>query len=84
MDWRIIAAAVLVLAPALTISDPYAEIVSNVQRKLQALGFDAGPINGDFDAKTQAALAQFQISTGIPASGQLDDATLAQLEVQRQ
>jgi len=105
MDWRVFAAAVLVVVPSLTISgspftslhpeeaipdpevpgyfDPYAEFVSAVQRKLRALGFDAGPINGDFGLKTQAALAQFQLSAGIPVSGQLDDTTLAQLEVPR-
>ena len=106
MDWRILAAAVLVLAPSLTISgspftaihpeeaypdpevpgyfDPYADLVSAVQRKLRALGYDAGPVNGDFGSKTQAALAQFQLAAGIPVSGSLDDATLAELDVQRQ
>lgn len=36
-----------------------------------------------FGAKTQAALAQFQLSRAIPASGQLDDPTLAELGLQR-
>jgi len=63
--------------------DPYAGLVSEVQRMLRARGFDAGPINGDFGAKTQAALAQFQLSASIPASGSLDDATLAELGIDR-
>jgi peptidoglycan hydrolase-like protein with peptidoglycan-binding domain len=63
--------------------DPYTGFISRVQEKLHALGFDAGPVNGDFGAKTQAALAQFQLSRIIPASGQLDDQTLAELGVQR-
>jgi peptidoglycan hydrolase-like protein with peptidoglycan-binding domain len=63
--------------------DPYAGLVSEVQRKLRGLGFDAGPVNGDFGAKTQAALAQFQLSTVIPASGQLDERTLAELGIER-
>jgi hypothetical protein len=63
--------------------DPYAGLVSDVQRRLRVLGFDPGPINGDFGSKTQAALAQFQISAQIPASGSLDDATLAELGVER-
>jgi peptidoglycan hydrolase-like protein with peptidoglycan-binding domain len=63
--------------------DPYTGFVSRVQEKLRALGFDAGPVNGDFGAKTQAALAQFQLSNALPASGQLDERTLAELGVQR-
>jgi peptidoglycan hydrolase-like protein with peptidoglycan-binding domain len=105
MDWRVTAAAVLLLAPALSLSggpftslhpeeaypdpeipadfDPYAPLISQVQKRLRTLGFDAGPINGDFGAKTQAALAQFQLSTGMPVSGGLDDTTLAGLGVER-
>ena len=64
-------------------SDAYTGFITRVQEKLNALGFDAGPANGDFGHKTQAALAQFQLSRTIPASGQLDDPTLAELGVQR-
>jgi peptidoglycan hydrolase-like protein with peptidoglycan-binding domain len=64
--------------------DPYTGFVSKVQEKLRELGFDAGPVNGDFGAKTQAALTQFQLSRAIPASGQLDDETLAELGVARE
>jgi peptidoglycan hydrolase-like protein with peptidoglycan-binding domain len=64
-------------------ADPYTGFISEVQEKLRALGFDAGPVNGDFGTKTQAALAQFQLSRTIPASGQLDDETLQQLGVNR-
>jgi peptidoglycan hydrolase-like protein with peptidoglycan-binding domain len=64
--------------------DAYSGFVSKVQEKLRELGFDAGPVNGDFGAKTQAALAQFQLSRTIPASGQLDNMTLAELGVQRE
>ena len=63
--------------------DAYAGFISQVQEKLKALGFDAGPANGDFGAKTQAALAQFQLSRIIPASGQLDEPTLAELGIER-
>lgn len=57
--------------------------ISRVQEKLREQGFAAGPVNGDFGAKTQAALAQFQLSVPLPASGQLDDETLAALGVKR-
>jgi peptidoglycan hydrolase-like protein with peptidoglycan-binding domain len=63
--------------------DPYSGFIRQVQEKLRELGFEAGPPNGDFGAKTQAALAQFQLSRTIPASGQLDDQTLAELGVTR-
>lgn len=64
-------------------SGPYGGFISRVQERLRVLGFDAGPANGDFGEKTQAALAQFQLSRAIPASGQLDDQTLAELGVSR-
>jgi peptidoglycan hydrolase-like protein with peptidoglycan-binding domain len=65
-------------------SDPYSGFISKVQEKLHALGFDPGPVNGDLNAKTQAALAQFQLSRTIPAGAQLDDVTLQELGVERQ
>jgi peptidoglycan hydrolase-like protein with peptidoglycan-binding domain len=64
--------------------DEYSGFISQVQQKLLELGFDAGPVNGDLNAKTQAALAQFQLSRVIPAGGQLDDLTLQELGVERQ
>jgi peptidoglycan hydrolase-like protein with peptidoglycan-binding domain len=63
---------------------PHDDFIKQVQAKLRQLGFDAGPVNGDFGEKTQAALAQFQLSRIIPASGQLDDLTLAELGVARE
>jgi peptidoglycan hydrolase-like protein with peptidoglycan-binding domain len=70
--------------PAAPISQgPHSGFISQVQERLRALGFDAGPVNGVFGEKTQAALAQFQLSQAIPAGGQLDDQTLAGLGVTR-
>jgi peptidoglycan hydrolase-like protein with peptidoglycan-binding domain len=70
-------------AAPLATPDAFAPFITRVQEKLKLLGFDAGPANGDFGAKTQAALAQFQLANTIPASGQLDDATLRALDVAR-
>lgn len=70
-------------APPLVSEGPYSEFISEVQRRLHQAGFDAGPVNGDFGQKTQAALAQYQISESIPASGALDDETLRALDVKR-
>ena len=63
--------------------DPYSGFITKVQEKLRELGFDAGPPNGDFGAKTQTALGQFQLANGLPVSGQLDDRTLGVLGVSR-
>lgn len=62
---------------------PHADFIRQVQEKLHEHGFDAGPVNGDFGTKTQAALAQFQLAHVLPASGMLDDATLKALGVAR-
>ena len=70
-------------APAAS-TDPYTGFITRVQEKLGELGFAAGPANGDFGEKTQAALGQFQLSRDLPVSGQLDDRTLAELGVQRE
>ena len=71
------------LEPLASPDGPYKEFFQQIQAKLNLAGFNAGPVNGSFGAKTQAALAQFQLSRTIPASGQLDDQTLAELGVQR-
>ena len=65
-------------------TDPYTGFISRVQERLRQLGFDAGPSNGEFGAKTQAALGQFQLANGLPVSGQLDDRTLGVLDVARE
>jgi peptidoglycan hydrolase-like protein with peptidoglycan-binding domain len=62
---------------------PHTSLITRVQEQLHVLGFDAGPVNGDWNEKTQAALAQFQLSVPLPASGALDDQTLAALGVER-
>jgi peptidoglycan hydrolase-like protein with peptidoglycan-binding domain len=65
-------------APLLSPS-PYAPLIRQVQDKLHALDFDPGPVNGAMTPKTQAALAQFQLSQLLPASGTLDQPTLLAL-----
>jgi len=69
--------------PRLAAPGPYDGMIKQVQQKLNALGFDAGEVNGDFGEKTQAALAQFQLANLLPASGALDNATLKELGVER-
>ena len=78
-----LAAALLAFGAAAQAQEP-PDINKLVQEKLRHLGFYDGPINGDIGPYTQAALAQFQLSVPIPASGQLDDLTLGALGIQRQ
>jgi peptidoglycan hydrolase-like protein with peptidoglycan-binding domain len=61
--------------------NPYAGLNKRVQEKLRDLGFYSGPVNGDFGSNTQAALAQFQLSVPLPASGSLDEHTIAALGI---
>lgn len=68
-------------APPLTSPGPHAGLIEQVQEKLHGLDFDPGPVNGAWTSKTQAALAQFQLSDLLPASGALDAATLRALGV---
>jgi peptidoglycan hydrolase-like protein with peptidoglycan-binding domain len=68
-------------AAPITSGGPYEDLLKQVQEKLNALGFDAGPANGTYSTKMQAALAQFQLASSLPASGALDDATLFALGV---
>src|SRR5579859_1353837 len=67
--------------PRMTSSGPYDEFIKQVQQKLHEQRFDAGPVNGDFGSKTQAALAQFQLSQSLPVSGSLASWTLNALGV---
>ena len=69
-------------AAPMTSASPYEDLFKQVQEKLRANGFDPGPVDGTFNSKTQAALAQFQLSRAMPASGALDEATLKELGVE--
>jgi branched-chain amino acid transport system substrate-binding protein len=56
-----------------------AAFYTQLQLALQFLGFYTGPINGINTAETQAALAAFQTSVGLPPTGVWDEATAAAL-----
>jgi hypothetical protein len=49
--------------------------VLGVQKALQKLGFDPGPLDGVMSPKTQTALKDFQRSKGLPDSGVVDPKT---------
>ncbi|MBX3729232.1 MAG: carboxypeptidase regulatory-like domain-containing protein [Candidatus Sumerlaeia bacterium] len=53
--------------------------LADVQRRLQALGFEPGPIDGLMGPMTANAVRQFQTAHGLPVTGQPDEATVAKL-----
>jgi peptidoglycan hydrolase-like protein with peptidoglycan-binding domain len=55
--------------------------VLQAQERLKATGFDPGPVNGMLDARTQAALRQYQRQQGLPVTGTLDAATRKALAI---
>ena len=52
-----------------------------VQQRLQAEGVYDGPVDGEMNAQTEAALRQYQQKQGLPASGTVDEETLRQLQI---
>jgi peptidoglycan hydrolase-like protein with peptidoglycan-binding domain len=52
-----------------------------VQERLKAEGVYAGPVDGELNAQTEAALRQYQQKQGLPASGAADEATLRELQI---
>jgi peptidoglycan hydrolase-like protein with peptidoglycan-binding domain len=52
-----------------------------VQTRLQAEGVYAGPVDGELNAQTAAALRAYQQQHSLPVSGAADEATLKQLQI---
>lgn len=55
--------------------------VEDVQKRLVALGFDPGPVDGKLGTKTTKAISNFQRSLGLSVSGQVDAITRVRLEI---
>jgi len=53
--------------------------VQEVQQELKEQGYYFGQINGEKDADTIAAIRRFQIRSGLPITGELDEQTLRTL-----
>ena len=53
--------------------------VEGLQARLANLGYYSGPINGDFDDATSAALAGFQKDQDLDPSGEADEVTITML-----
>jgi localization factor PodJL len=56
-----------------------AELVALVQSLLADEGFDPGPADGMFGAKTIDAIAAYQQARGLPVTGQIDTGLVATL-----
>jgi peptidoglycan hydrolase-like protein with peptidoglycan-binding domain len=56
--------------------------LKQVQERLKAEGVYAGPVDGELNAQTEAALRQYQQKHGIPVSGAADEATLKELQIE--
>ncbi|MFN3548188.1 MAG: peptidoglycan-binding domain-containing protein [Mesorhizobium sp.] len=50
-----------------------------IQSALVLMGYDPGPVDGAFGPRTRDALAQFQDDNGLPATGEIDEGTIALL-----
>ena len=57
-------------------------VIEAIQRKLAEKGFDPGPVDGTTGWRTRSALRRFQRSSGLPDTGQVDDATRKALGVE--
>jgi len=60
------------------------DAIKEVQRVLDNAGFDAGPVDGVWGAKTVEALRRFQTNSSLDATGRLDRATVAKLGLSAQ
>ena len=54
--------------------------VSDLQTKLNKLGFDCGKVDGIFGAKTEAAVRAFQTANGLTVDGMAGEKTLSALD----
>jgi peptidoglycan hydrolase-like protein with peptidoglycan-binding domain len=68
--------ATVILAIALAQSARADNTVQEAQQELKEQGYYFGQINGEKDADTTAAIRRFQIRSGLPITGELDEQTL--------
>jgi peptidoglycan hydrolase-like protein with peptidoglycan-binding domain len=52
-----------------------------IQERLQAEGVYAGPLDGELNDQTEAALRAYQQKRSLPVSGAVDEATLRELQI---
>ena len=47
--------------------------IASLQRALERLGYDPGPVDGVLGARTKAAIREFQAGAGLPVTGRLSE-----------
>ena len=57
------------------------DIIRDVQKELNARGYDAGTPDGELGSKTRSALRRFQAENGLPESGRVDRETAEKLGI---
>lgn len=57
------------------------DLVKQAQEKLSALGKDVGTADGEMNPKTEQALTEYQQEKGLTPSGELDQQTIASLDL---
>src|SRR5881392_376984 len=72
--------ATVVLAIALAQLTRADSTVQEAQQELKEQGYYFGQINGEKNADTVAAIRRFQIRSGLPVTGELDEETLRALQ----
>ena len=55
------------------------QVIANVQRQLQLVGYYTGAITGSLDSTTRAALANYQRDNGLLVTGTVDQSTVESL-----
>jgi peptidoglycan hydrolase-like protein with peptidoglycan-binding domain len=53
-----------------------------LQERLKTEGVYAGPVDGEMNAQTEAALRAYQEKQGLPVSGAADETTLKELQLE--
>lgn len=62
----------------------WGEPVVELQRTLDQLGYDTGPLDGVAGVRTSAALREFQSCNGLPPHGRLDRSTRSLLHLEEE
>lgn len=56
------------------------QLVVNIQESLKSLGYSTGPANGRLGAKTEAAIQDFQLDSGLRIDGKPTQKLLDQIQ----
>ena len=69
------------IVPARPVYVESRNVVADVQAALSRRGYDVGGVDGIAGPRTRAAIADFQYASGLPATGEINEATLRNLRL---